>query len=272
MEFKNLFTMKQPQLGQKILELRKLKGLTQEELVEQCNINVRTIQRIEAGEVSPRSYTIKTILEVLGQKPDDFFTEVNKNKVPLEQNEKRVIFKSAIAASVLAASLIIYIVIETFLKLDHLDSMSSKFIFRAFINLIMVVAVFYYLKSYSTLGSKLGLTSMKIAIKTYFIIEVFVAALTVFLTLIEESQELLFLLILSIITIIFGVGELVLGLSIQKLKSHFGTFPQIIGIGKMINGICLILVILSPISLVITVPLFITEAFFLYQVSEESYS
>ena len=56
--------MKQPQLGQKILELRKQKGFTQEELVAQCNINVRTIQRIEAGEVNPRSYTVKIILEV----------------------------------------------------------------------------------------------------------------------------------------------------------------------------------------------------------------
>ncbi|MBQ0741032.1 helix-turn-helix transcriptional regulator, partial [Aquimarina celericrescens] len=46
-------------------ELRKSKGLTQEELVEQCNISVRTIQRIEAGEVTPRSYTIKTILSAL---------------------------------------------------------------------------------------------------------------------------------------------------------------------------------------------------------------
>ena len=44
MEFKNVFTMKQPGLGKKILELRKQKGLTQEELVEICNINVRTIQ------------------------------------------------------------------------------------------------------------------------------------------------------------------------------------------------------------------------------------
>ena len=94
-----------------------------------------------------------------------------------------------------------------------------------------------------------------------------------FLTLIEENQEVLFLLLLSIITIIFGVAELVLGISIQKLKSHFGTFPQIIGIGKMINGICLILVILAPISLVITVPIFIAEAVFFYQVSEnKSYS
>lgn len=59
------FTMKQPELGKKISELRKAKGLTQEELVEKCNLNVRTIQRIEAGEVTPRSYTIKALFEAL---------------------------------------------------------------------------------------------------------------------------------------------------------------------------------------------------------------
>jgi transcriptional regulator with XRE-family HTH domain len=57
--------IKQPELGQKISELRKAKGLTQEELVEKCNISVRTIQRIETGEVTPRSYTVKTILAAL---------------------------------------------------------------------------------------------------------------------------------------------------------------------------------------------------------------
>lgn len=63
--------MKQPELGRKILELRQQKGFTQEELVEQCNISVRTIQRIEAGEVSPRVYTIKTILSALDRDLDD---------------------------------------------------------------------------------------------------------------------------------------------------------------------------------------------------------
>ena len=58
--------MKQPLLGKKIIELRKKKGLTQEELVEKCNINVRTIQRIEAGETTPRIFTIKIILNALG--------------------------------------------------------------------------------------------------------------------------------------------------------------------------------------------------------------
>ena len=57
--------MRQPELGKKILELRKEKGLTQEELVEKCNISVRTLQRIETGEVTPRVFTIKTILAAL---------------------------------------------------------------------------------------------------------------------------------------------------------------------------------------------------------------
>ncbi|MFT6854039.1 MAG: transcriptional regulator with XRE-family HTH domain, partial [Cyclobacteriaceae bacterium] len=60
-----IFNMKQPELGKKIADLRQDQGLTQEELVEKCNINVRTIQRIEAGEVQPRSYTLKTILSAL---------------------------------------------------------------------------------------------------------------------------------------------------------------------------------------------------------------
>jgi transcriptional regulator with XRE-family HTH domain len=57
--------MKQPELGKKILELRLLKGFTQNELADQCNLSIRTIQRIELGEVMPRSFTIKAIFSVL---------------------------------------------------------------------------------------------------------------------------------------------------------------------------------------------------------------
>ncbi len=67
--------MNQPELGRKIVELRKAKGLTQEELVVRCNINVRTLQRIESGEVTPRSYTLKLIFAEL----DYHYFEVNGN-------------------------------------------------------------------------------------------------------------------------------------------------------------------------------------------------
>lgn len=57
--------MNQPELGKKIAELRKLKGLTQEELVDRCNVSIRTLQRIEYGEVIPRASTLKLIFEAL---------------------------------------------------------------------------------------------------------------------------------------------------------------------------------------------------------------
>ena len=57
--------IQQPELGKKISDLRKEKGLTQEELVAKCNLSVRTLQRIEAGEVTPRPITIKLIFEAL---------------------------------------------------------------------------------------------------------------------------------------------------------------------------------------------------------------
>ena len=57
--------MYQPDLGKKILELRHLKGLTQGELAESCNLSLRTVQRIESAQVSPRSHTVKVILSCL---------------------------------------------------------------------------------------------------------------------------------------------------------------------------------------------------------------
>jgi transcriptional regulator with XRE-family HTH domain len=58
--------MKQPGFGRKLVEIRRANGLTQDELAEKCNITVRTIQRIEAGLVKPRAFTIKVISSTLG--------------------------------------------------------------------------------------------------------------------------------------------------------------------------------------------------------------
>jgi uncharacterized Tic20 family protein len=49
--------MNQPDLGLKVNELRQQKNLTQEQLAGYCEVSTRTIQRIESGEVEPRSFT-----------------------------------------------------------------------------------------------------------------------------------------------------------------------------------------------------------------------
>ncbi len=57
--------MKQPDLGQKVSELRNEKGFTQEQLAEFCEVTPRTIQRIESGEVEPRAFTRNSLSNVL---------------------------------------------------------------------------------------------------------------------------------------------------------------------------------------------------------------
>jgi len=52
-------------IGNYIKEKRVKKGMTQEDLALKCEITVRTIQRIESGEVDPRSYTLQAIASAL---------------------------------------------------------------------------------------------------------------------------------------------------------------------------------------------------------------
>ena len=49
-----------------VKEGRIAKGYTQKELSELSNISIRSIQRIENAEIFPRSYTLKTLAEILG--------------------------------------------------------------------------------------------------------------------------------------------------------------------------------------------------------------
>lgn len=53
------------EVGLKIKESRKKKGLSQEELAEAAKVNLRTIQRIENNQNEPRGKTLSLICEVL---------------------------------------------------------------------------------------------------------------------------------------------------------------------------------------------------------------
>jgi len=59
------------EIGKKIREVRKKKGLSQEELAESAKVNLRTIQRIENNESEPRGKTLNLICEVLNINAED---------------------------------------------------------------------------------------------------------------------------------------------------------------------------------------------------------
>lgn len=58
-------------IGNKISEIRKRKGLTQEELSDLAKINLRTLQRIENGDNEPRSHTLKNLCIILETNLED---------------------------------------------------------------------------------------------------------------------------------------------------------------------------------------------------------
>ncbi|PIA80316.1 hypothetical protein BFR04_16750 [Gaetbulibacter sp. 4G1] len=66
-------------IGNKIFEIRKSRGLTQEELAELSKINLRTIQRIENNENEPRGKTLDLICDAL-QIDNTYFTNKAKPK------------------------------------------------------------------------------------------------------------------------------------------------------------------------------------------------
>lgn len=72
-------------IGNKIQEIRKSKGLTQEELAELSKVNLRTIQRVENNENEPRGKTINLICDVLEINSYDFFE--NEKQI---QNGKKI--------------------------------------------------------------------------------------------------------------------------------------------------------------------------------------
>lgn len=58
-------------IGEKISNIRKQKGLTQEHLAESAKLNLRTIQRIENNETEPRGTTLQFICSALSISTED---------------------------------------------------------------------------------------------------------------------------------------------------------------------------------------------------------
>jgi len=73
----------------RILQLRDERKMSQEELSEASGISVRTIQRIEKGEVTPRPYTTRKLLETLNVSLEEFNSDFHNNSSSTtEENTK----------------------------------------------------------------------------------------------------------------------------------------------------------------------------------------
>jgi len=121
-------------IAKKISEARKIKGLTQEELAEQSQINLRTIQRIENSESEPRGKTLNLICDVLEINMTELFSN--------EPSEKKSIGTGIVNGLFLVALNFVLMGIIGFLTLDsnaNLNSFTGGFLLSFFIPFFIVV-------------------------------------------------------------------------------------------------------------------------------------
>jgi transcriptional regulator with XRE-family HTH domain len=265
MENENLYTMKQPELGKRILALRKSKGFTQEELVEKCNINVRTIQRIEAGEVSPRNFTLRTILEALGVDADAFFGPSihEKATVTLSNEQSNQLQLSWIGGIFFTVFAMLGVVVETMIW-DYEDPIDGELVYLSIYGILTLVSLFFFMRGYKILGDLLNNKLLSAATYVYFFSEVLLIVSTIVFTVFQVEGTFAEVSVGLPVLIVIGIAELLMGIGILRLREQLGDFAFVIGIMKVINGVLFMSVILSVVAIFLVFPILIMELVFLY--------
>ncbi len=77
--------MKTKTLSENLIYQRKLKGLTQEDLSDKTTVGVRTIQRIEKGDVQPHLQTVKLLAVGLNVEVDDLLVLDNPKEETIQR-------------------------------------------------------------------------------------------------------------------------------------------------------------------------------------------
>ena len=72
-------------LSENLIYQRKLKGLTQEQLSDKTTVTVRTIQRIEKGDVQPHLQTVKLLAAGLDVEVDSLLVLENPNQEVIQR-------------------------------------------------------------------------------------------------------------------------------------------------------------------------------------------
>jgi transcriptional regulator with XRE-family HTH domain len=269
--------MKQPDLGRKISELRKAKGLTQEELVEKCNISVRTLQRIETGEVTPRSYTVKTILAALDY---DLSTIAEDESTVLQSmvgKFKQYLFLDVdmnTSADVITQQLniawilgLLYFLIGFFEgAAEYFRFEENRLIFSTpvyvAIKLSYLITHIFFLRGFILLGGLfknylLRITSYILIFGNILIIGYDIASM--FYDSIERQY------ILGSEAVVFGCIGILYGISLRRLRKSLGAVAAYAGVFEILAGCFFLTVVLSFIGFIVLVPAELFEILVLYK-------
>ncbi|SMD32485.1 Helix-turn-helix [Reichenbachiella faecimaris] len=252
-------TLKQPQLGQTILNLRQEKKITQEELVDRCNVSVRTLQRIEAGEVTPRESTLKILLEALGYK----HIEVEQS-ITIKKN-KEILLYALIGGCVYFGLGFL----ETLADAARFESDLPKYfpLVYTIIKLMALTGYFFMMYGFATMHSIYQVSLLKISAYLMFvafaIVEIY-DVISIFSTMNAEE----FMLVKGIEAVTFGGADIIFGIALFKLGHSMGTVAKVAGILEILVGMLFMSFLLAFMGLFLLIPATLLELVLLYKMHE----
>jgi transcriptional regulator with XRE-family HTH domain len=206
--------MNQPELGTRISEIRNQKGITQKELSETCRIDIRTIQRIEGGEVTPRLSTLRLIAEAL-----------STDAIVFNGNEKKVI--DFVSAELLLALLFCGIIyLFSWILFSPIGPKNDLLLA---INLLTGViytlsGVFFYYTFYQLAKMRKNLLMQYASLVIMISMPLFL--LSVLITSIFSFAEH----IMQLMVILTGINSVVFGIGLMKSGSRFVNLYRSAGI------------------------------------------
>ena len=276
----NHVTMKQPELGKKIVELRREKGLTQEELVDRCNISVRTLQRIETGEVTPRVYTIKTILAALdydlnkiSDNESSFFGKIKlffQDLFLIDLDQEKPADYLVRQMNIAWISGLIFFIAgfaeapAEYFRMEE-DRMIFSYTFYVIMKITVLVSFFFFQRGFILAGLIYKNYLLKIA--SYILIFCMVLFIGYdIVSVFNEDVEREFILAGEAMT--FGGACIIFGFSLTRLSNAVGTIANFAGVFEIVAGCFYITVILFFIGDILMIPAELFEIAILYKTSE----
>ena len=259
--------MQQPELGRRLTALRKAKNLTQEELVDKSHVSVRTIQRIEAGEVLPRIITVKILLSALEESYESFLAK----PIPAQQPQKDVLLTpnpnivliAAIAGAVYLVSEISLGVLDMIWITDHSNwGFRIKAIYTG-LTVVMLLSFALFARGFITLGTVFENRLLK-AVSYMLVVATIGKGVWDVATLSVEEVEQLWLPYGGA-AMIFGALSIGFGISLLRLQDSMGQLSRIAGLLEIVLGCTLVTVVLFFLTYVILIPAVVVEIVVLYR-------
>jgi DNA-binding XRE family transcriptional regulator len=209
--------------GRKIAALRNQKGMTQKELAELCQVDIRTIQRIESGDVKPRKHTLKLLSTIL---------ECDFNGLPADQviNEKIPVkqIKPAIIGGIIFSTNAIPVVFDL---IRHSLSPTAHLITVA----IHIASCIFFYRGLYQLGKAYRNQVMEISFLLLMILLPLINILELLKPWYFNPQVTLTVFIFLCISVIFsGIG--ILSAVNKHKESHKSRYYKLAGLGAVIQG------------------------------------